>query len=206
MRYLTDRKRATGMGSAKSGTAHFWAMKVSAVGLLVLIPLFVVVFFLPFWWARPAAAIIFSLAGITDWLDGYYARKLGLTSSFGAFLDPVADKLMVAVALLLLVQSEPTPALAIPAAVIIGREITISALREWMAELGKSATVSVSMMGKIKTTAQMFAIIFLLHRDDWIGIPTYEVGLTLLVIAAGLTLLSMFIYLKASWQEMKAGS
>lgn len=170
---------------------------------IAMIPVIVLVFYLPYDWARPASAWIYAAAAITDWLDGYLARKLGQQSAIGAFLDPVADKLIVAVALVLLVSVHPHILIVLGACIIIGREIAISALREWMAELGKSSTVSVSMLGKIKTTAQMFAIIFLLHRDDWIGIPTYEVGLALLVIAAGLTLVSMFIYLKASWVEMR---
>jgi CDP-diacylglycerol--glycerol-3-phosphate 3-phosphatidyltransferase len=170
---------------------------------IAMIPVIVLVFYLPYDWARPASAWIYAAAAITDWLDGYLARKLGQQSAIGAFLDPVADKLIVAVALVLLVSVYPHILIVLGACIIIGREIAISALREWMAELGKSSTVSVSMLGKIKTTAQMFAIIFLLHRDDWIGIPTYEVGLALLLIAAGLTLVSMFIYLKASWVEMR---
>ena len=171
-----------------------------------MIPVIVVVFYLPFDWARPASAWIYAAASITDWFDGYLARKLGQQSAIGAFLDPVADKLIVAVALVLLVSVHPHIFIVLGGCIIIGREIAVSALREWMAELGKSSKVSVSMVGKIKTTAQMFAIIFLLHRDDWIGIPTYEVGLALLVIASALTLVSMLIYLKASWSEMsKAG-
>lgn len=171
---------------------------------IAMIPVIVVVFYLPFEWARPACAWIYAAASITDWLDGYLARKLEQQSALGAFLDPVADKLIVAVALVLLVSVHPNIMMVVGACVIIGREIAISALREWMAGMGKSAMVSVSMMGKVKTTAQMFAIIFLLHRDDWIGIPTYEVGMALLVIATVLTLMSMLLYLKASWNEMNA--
>jgi CDP-diacylglycerol--glycerol-3-phosphate 3-phosphatidyltransferase/cardiolipin synthase len=169
---------------------------------IAMIPVIVVVFYLPYEWARPACAWIYAAASITDWLDGYLARKLDQQSAIGAFLDPVADKLIVAVALVLLVSVHPNVLVVLGACIIIGREIAISALREWMAKQNKSGKVSVSMVGKIKTTAQMFAIIFLLHRDDWIGIPTYEVGLSLLVIAAVLTLVSMFVYLKASWSEM----
>jgi len=168
---------------------------------IAMIPVIVVAFYLPFEWARPACAWIYAAAAITDWFDGYLARKLDQQSSLGAFLDPVADKLIVAVALVLLVSVYNNVFIVISTCVIIGREITISALREWMAEVGKSSKVSVSMLGKIKTTAQMFAIIFLLHRDDWIGIPTYPVGFGLLIIAAVLTIVSMVIYLRAARQE-----
>jgi CDP-diacylglycerol--glycerol-3-phosphate 3-phosphatidyltransferase/cardiolipin synthase len=166
---------------------------------IVLIPGFVGVFFLPFWWANSASAALFGIAAFTDWLDGYLARRWEQTSHFGAFLDPVADKLMVAAALVLLVQAIPTPWMAIAAVVIIGREITISALREWMAQLGKQATVAVSMIGKFKTTAQMVALLLLLYRKPVGGFPTLKVGLGLLLIAAALTLWSMMRYLVAAW-------
>ncbi len=166
---------------------------------IALIPLFVIVFYLPVPWARPASAIIFSLAGITDWLDGYYARKLGLTSSFGAFLDPVADKLMVAVALVLLVQQDTRITVTLAAAVIIGREITISALREWMAELGRRSHVAVSKIGKYKTIAQITALIMMLYHEDLFFIPMYEIGYVFLLVAAVLTLWSMARYLAAAW-------
>ncbi|MEN8180617.1 MAG: CDP-diacylglycerol--glycerol-3-phosphate 3-phosphatidyltransferase [Pseudomonadota bacterium] len=170
---------------------------------IVLIPVFVLIFYLPFDWARVACALVFALAAITDWLDGFLARRWSQTSPFGAFLDPVADKLMVAVALLLLVQSEPTPALAIPAAVIIGREITISALREWMAELGARAQVAVSMLGKVKTTMQMIAILLLIYERPLFGMPIYTIGFLLLYVAAILTLWSMILYLRAAWPSLK---
>ena len=166
---------------------------------IVLIPVFVVVFYLPFGWANAATTGIFALAAITDWLDGFLARRLGQVSAFGAFLDPVADKLMVAVVLVLLVQADPRPWMAIPAAIIIGREITISALREFMAELGQRATVAVATVGKIKTVAQMVAILLLLYRDPIGPIPTHSVGFSLLYAAAVLTLWSMVIYLRAAW-------
>ena len=170
---------------------------------IALIPLFVVVFFLPFWWARPAAAIIFSLAGITDWLDGYYARKLGLTSSFGAFLDPVADKLMVAVALVLIVQTDHRLIISLSAAVIIGREIAISGLREWMAELGRRHHVAVTGVAKLKTIFQITALIMMIFKLDLWILPMYPLGSILLVLAAALTLWSMFIYLKAAWESLE---
>jgi CDP-diacylglycerol---glycerol-3-phosphate 3-phosphatidyltransferase len=131
------------------------------------------------------------------------ARRWQQTSSFGAFLDPVADKLMVAAALVLLVQAEPTPTLAIPAVVIIGREITISALREWMAELGERARVAVSSVGKFKTTAQMVAIFLLLFKRNLLGVSLFHIGWFLLYGAALLTLWSMAVYLKAAWPKLR---
>jgi len=173
---------------------------------IVLIPVFVVAFYLPLEWARMGCALIFAAAGLTDWLDGHLARRWRQTSSLGAFLDPVADKLIVAVALVLLVQAEPTPALAIPAAIIIGREITISALREWMAELGARAQVAVSRVGKFKTTAQMLAIFLLLFERDVLGLPLFRIGWVLLYGAALLTLWSMAIYLKVAWPQLLGAS
>ncbi len=176
---------------------------------IVMIPIFGLVFFLPVGWAGPVAAFVFALAAVTDWLDGYLARRWEQTSAFGAFLDPVADKLMVAVALVALVAVNPSPWFALPAAVIIGREIAVSALREWMAELGKRATVAVSVIGKFKTAAQMIAIIMLLYSEPVLGMPTSALGLVLLYIAAGLTLWSMVVYLRAAWvvlgEEPKEG-
>jgi CDP-diacylglycerol--glycerol-3-phosphate 3-phosphatidyltransferase/cardiolipin synthase len=169
---------------------------------LAAIPLFVAVFYLPVSWSDAATAGIFAVAALTDWLDGYLARKLGQTSAFGAFLDPVADKLMVTVVLVLLVQADPTPWLAIPAAVIIGREIAISALREWMAALGQRTKVAVAVVGKIKTVVQMLALVCLLYRAPLGEFPTYEVGLVLLYLAVFLTLWSMVVYLKAAWPVM----
>jgi CDP-diacylglycerol--glycerol-3-phosphate 3-phosphatidyltransferase len=165
---------------------------------IILIPVFVVLFYLPWKGANELMTLIFALAALTDWFDGYLARRWNQTSAFGAFLDPVADKLMVAVALVLLVQIHPTPWMAIPAAVIIGREITISALREWMAEIGQRAQVAVSKIGKIKTTAQMAALLMLLYRESFMGLPIYHIGIILLYIAAALTLWSMMLYLKAA--------
>ncbi len=170
---------------------------------IALIPVFVLCYYLPLQNANVIATVIFALAGFTDWLDGYLARRWQVTSAFGAFLDPVADKLMVAVTLVLIVDTNPTPYpgiwLAFPALVIIGREITISALREWMAEVGSSATVAVSMLGKVKTTAQMMALVLLVYKSPIGLFPTVEVGLTLLYVAAVLTLWSMLLYLKAAW-------
>lgn len=162
-------------------------------------------FFLPFRSANLLCSALFGLAALTDWLDGYLARRLGQTSAFGAFLDPVADKLMVATALVLLVQAIPTPLMAAAAAIIIGREIAISALREWMAQLGGQEQVAVSMVGKIKTTAQMIAVLLLLYREPLWGFPTLEIGLSLLVAAAMLTLWSILHYLVAAWPLLRRG-
>ncbi len=167
-----------------------------------LIPVIIGVFYLSFSWASQLSAMIFGLAAATDWFDGYLARRLNQVSPLGAFLDPVADKLMVATVLILLVEADPTPWLSIPAVVIIGREITISALREWMAELGERTQVAVSMIGKIKTTFQMTAIIMLLYRDNLLGIPIYTLGIILLYLAVVLTLWSMLIYLRAAWPSL----
>ncbi|MFB3091217.1 MAG: CDP-diacylglycerol--glycerol-3-phosphate 3-phosphatidyltransferase [Gammaproteobacteria bacterium] len=170
---------------------------------IVLIPVFVIFFYLPVSWHYLAACVIFALAAITDGLDGYYARKLGQTSALVAFLDPVADKLMIAVVLVMLVEDEPSIWLALPAAVIIGREITISALREWMAELGESHKVAVSGYGKLKTICQMVALGFLIFHNPLFGIPIYTIGMVLLYIAATLTLWSMYLYLSAAWPQLR---
>lgn len=169
-----------------------------------LIPILVVTFYLPFTWSHAVTAAVFALAGLTDWLDGYLARQLGQMSAFGAFLDPVADKLMVAVALVMIVGEHPGMWLAIPAAVIIGREIAISALREWMAEVGSRAKVAVSHIGKVKTTAQIIALLLLLYGQSVGAFPTMLVGMVLLYVAALLTLWSGFSYIRAAWPLLKA--
>lgn len=183
---------------------------------IVMIPLVVVSFYLPYEWGKSAAAMLFIAAAVTDSLDGYLARKLNQMSALGAFLDPVADKLMVAVALILLVSDEPyflrpfhfNPhmLITITAAIIVGREITISALREWMAEMGARGKVAVSSMGKMKTIFQMTGLSMLLYRDDLLGLPVVELGVACLVTAAALTLWSMFAYLAAAWPELKKSS
>ena len=176
---------------------------------VVAIPLVVLVFYGPElfgWdesWARPAAGLLFGLAGITDYFDGYLARRLGLTSSFGAFLDPVADKLIVSTALVLLVQADPQITLALVAAIIIGREITVSALREWMSQIGARAHVAVSIFGKWKTTLQIIGISFMLYREPLLTLPAYRIGEWLLYVAAALTLWSMIDYLRAAWPTMR---
>lgn len=167
---------------------------------IVLIPVFILIYYLPYNWAPWLASGIFGLAAVTDWFDGYLARRLNQSSPFGAFLDPVADKLMVAAALVLLVEAFASPLVTVPAIVIIGREIVISALREWMAELGKRASVAVSMIGKVKTTLQMVSILVL------IAAPLYStlswVGIASLYGAAVLTLWSMVVYLRAAWPHL----
>ncbi|MBC3860663.1 CDP-diacylglycerol--glycerol-3-phosphate 3-phosphatidyltransferase [Undibacterium jejuense] len=173
---------------------------------VALIPLVVGVFYLPDTWLDPfqkglASTLIFIVAAITDWFDGFLARRWNQTSSFGAFLDPVADKLMVAGALLVLVQLGRVN--AVIAFVIIGREITISALREWMAIIGASKSVAVSSLGKIKTAAQMVAIPMLLYYDTILGIDMILPGSWLLLIAAVLTVWSMFYYLRKAWPLIK---
>ena len=173
---------------------------------IILIPVLVLVFYLPGQWSYQLSAAIFGLAALTDILDGYLARRLRQISVFGAFLDPVADKLMVAVALVLLVQDNPSPLFAIPAVVIIGREIAISALREWMSEIGERTRVAVSVIGKIKTITQMVAILLLLYKLPLGPLPTHDVGLILLYVAAILTLWSMFVYLRAAWPILSGQS
>lgn len=174
---------------------------------IALIPVLVLFFYLPDSWAGLATASVFILAAITDWLDGYLARRMGLMSKLGAFLDPVADKLMVATALVLLVQtpppiSFPEISFTIAAAIIIGREIAISALREWMSEIGERGTVKVGILGKLKTIFQMTAISCLLYESDLLGLPVARIGEVLLYLAATLTLWSMWVYLHAAWPVM----
>lgn len=169
---------------------------------IALIPLLAIVFYLPWQYSNVASTVIFLIAALTDWLDGYLARKMSLETAFGAFLDPVADKLMVAIVLVLIVQTQDSIALAVASAVIIGREITIASLREWMAELGQRAKVKVSNLGKWKTTAQMTAIALLLYREDLFGLPINLMGYWLLYIAAGLTLWSMMNYLSAAFTSL----
>ena len=175
---------------------------------IMLLPVMVLVYYshsvvdvIPLRFSNIGAALIFILAALTDWLDGYLARRWHQTSDFGAFLDPVADKLMVAVALFLLVQSHPTPLLAITASIIVGREIAISALREWMAEIGQRVRVAVAMIGKVKTAMQIIAIVVLLleHDKEAELLRYWRVGEALLVVAAILTIWSGLVYLRSAW-------
>ncbi len=185
---------------------------------ILVIPIFVIVFYLPFSGGHLVAAIIFAGACITDWLDGYLARSLKLSSRLGAFLDPVADKLIVSIALVMIVGESqfqyvsapssivtiPAAALVIPAAVIVSREIVVSALREWMAEIGKRTSVAVSWLGKVKTIVQMLAVIVLLYCGPTTNFIIIFIGYTLLYVAAVLTIWSMVLYLKAAWPDLIA--
>ncbi|MDH3549899.1 MAG: CDP-diacylglycerol--glycerol-3-phosphate 3-phosphatidyltransferase [Gammaproteobacteria bacterium] len=179
-------------------------MKLNLANFLTLlriaaIPVVVVCFYSPLDYARPIAAVLFGLAAVTDMIDGWVARRFGQTSRFGEFLDPVADKLMVAIVLVMLVQAESGWFEDIIAMIIIGREITISALREWMATIGERANVKVDITGKIKTTLQMFGIAFMVYQNDLFGLPIYTVGFVLLILAAVMTIWSMIVYLRAAW-------
>lgn len=178
---------------------------------IAMIPAFIGVFYLHSWWGNAIAAAIFLLAGLTDYLDGYLARRLNQSTRFGAFLDPVADKLMVAAALVLLVEYHANAWLAIPAIVIIAREIAVSALREWMAEIGARAAVAVSYIGKVKTVMQITAITLLLAFEPqfiepgrkMVFTPFFIFNYVLLYIATALTLWSMLVYLKAAWPHLR---
>jgi CDP-diacylglycerol--glycerol-3-phosphate 3-phosphatidyltransferase len=171
---------------------------------ILAIPLVVLLFYMPYSWANPAAGLLFAAAAITDSLDGYFARRMGLTSRLGAFLDPVADKLIVAISLVLIVSRDQHMLVALMGAVIIGREIAISALREWMAELGQRTKVAVSSIGKYKTILQMAGLSMLLYNDDLVGLPIYAIGVVLSTAAAVLTLLSMVMYLRSAWPTLTA--
>ncbi len=166
---------------------------------IVLIPVLMVVFLLPYESAPAWATGIFVVAAVTDWLDGYLARKWEQTSPFGAFIDPVADKLIVAVALVLVLYKTPAWYILLPVVIIIGREITVSALREWMAELGQRNAVKVSYVGKLKTAFQMLSTACLIFYTPLYGLPVFDIGIALLYVAAGLTISSMISYLKAAW-------
>ncbi|MGI9271381.1 MAG: CDP-diacylglycerol--glycerol-3-phosphate 3-phosphatidyltransferase [Woeseiaceae bacterium] len=179
-------------------------MKLNLAILLTLfriaaIPAVVILFYSSVPNARPIAAILFGIAAITDFLDGWVARKYGQASAFGEFLDPVADKLMVSIVLVMLVQGDPDWHVDIIAMIIIGREITVSALREWMATIGERANVKVSWTGKVKTVLQMFGIGFMVFEQQFLGFDIYGIGFILLVIAAGMTIWSMVVYLRAAW-------
>ena len=168
---------------------------------IALIPLFIVVYYLPWEWSHFASAAIFGIAALTDWVDGFLARKLDQVTAFGAFLDPVADKLIVVAAIVLLLEVHSTPWFALPAIVIIGREIVISALREWMANLGVGDNVAVSMLGKIKTWVQMVAVALLLlakPEQQWL----MQIGFIAIYMAALMTIWSMIQYLRLAWPHL----
>jgi CDP-diacylglycerol--glycerol-3-phosphate 3-phosphatidyltransferase len=173
---------------------------------IIMVPAIAILFYLPYAWADPAACAGFALAGITDSLDGYFARRYHMTSRLGAFLDPVADKLIVAAALVLLVSKDPRWFVVLMATVIIGREIAVSALREWMAEIGARARIAVSNWGKIKTIVQIVGLSMMLFRQDMLGLPIYKLGLALSMVATVLTLWSMILYLRIAWPELRGSS
>lgn len=174
---------------------------------IILIPVFITVFYLPYAWAPALATFVFGFAAITDWFDGYLARKLNQQSALGAFIDPLADKLMVISALLIILTKHPDNNwLLFSTLVIISREIFISSLREWMSSIGKSDVVAVSFFGKAKTVAQMFALLFLIYENDIFGLPVYTFGVGLLVWAAILTLVSMVVYIKSAWPTLSEGN
>ncbi|MEM8817668.1 MAG: CDP-diacylglycerol--glycerol-3-phosphate 3-phosphatidyltransferase [Pseudomonadota bacterium] len=186
-------------------------MKLNLANILTLfriaaIPVVVILFYAPFDNARPVAAILFGIAAVTDLIDGWIARRFNQMSKFGEFLDPVADKLMVVIVLVMLVQAQSSLWEDIIAMIIIGREITVSALREWMATIGERNTVKVQFSGKLKTTLQMFGIAFMVWQETLFGIDIYRVGYYLLIAAAVLTIYSMYAYLKAAWPSMKASA
>lgn len=172
---------------------------------IALIPIFIIVYYLPWQWSHVASAAIFGLAALTDWVDGFLARKLDQVTPFGAFLDPVADKLIVIAAIVLLLEVHSTPWFALPAIVIIGREIVISALREWMANLGVGDNVAVSMLGKIKTWIQMMAVALLLlakPEQEWLML----IGFVAIYVAALMTIWSMIQYLRLAWPHLSANA
>jgi len=174
---------------------------------IILIPVFIAAFYMPYSWAAALATFIFWLAAITDWFDGYLARKLNQQSALGAFIDPLADKLMVICALLLILTKHPENNwLLFSSLIIVSREIFISSLREWMSVQGKDEVVAVSFFGKVKTTAQMFALLFLIYEQDIFGLPAFVFGTGLLVWAAILTMVSMIVYVKSAWSTLSAGN
>ena len=173
------------------------------LGRVAVIPAVMGLFYVDWPYARQWACVLFALAGFTDWLDGYLARKWDQATKFGAFLDPVADKLLVAVSLVMLLRDEPGSVMAVLVAIIICREIAISALREWLAELGQRTKVAVSAMGKVKTTFQMVAICMLIWQKPFLGLPIYQLGYACLFVAAALTIWSMVVYLRAAWPLMR---
>ncbi|MBT3993889.1 MAG: CDP-diacylglycerol--glycerol-3-phosphate 3-phosphatidyltransferase [Gammaproteobacteria bacterium] len=182
--------------------------KITFANILTLIriaciPLIVVIFFSSLENSRPLASFIFIVAAITDWLDGWVAREYNQISKLGTFLDPVADKLIVCVSLILIVQNDPTLINTVIAMIIIGREITISALREWMAEIGKRHQLSVIGFAKLKTALQMFGLAFMLFQESIFILPTYLLGQICLITAAVLTLWTMIIYMVKAWPSIE---
>ena len=178
---------------------------IITIARILLVPVFVVVYLIPGSWTYIAAAVLFGLAAATDWLDGYLARRLNQTTPFGAFLDPVADKIIVVSALVVLIGHHNNVWLTLPGLIIVGREIVISALREWMAEMNSSGAVVVGMLGKVKTTLQMIAIAMLLSWPPDPEATWVIAGYALVYVAAFMTIWSMTVYLRAAWPTLKAG-
>ncbi len=170
---------------------------------IIFVPIFVVVWYSPLDNVNVICSFIFMIAAITDFVDGYLARKMNVSSKLGAFLDPVADKLMVTVVIVLLVEKDPRMAVSVPAMIIIGREVFISALREWMAESGIRAAVAVSWLGKFKAFGQMGAMWLMIYHDDVFGLPIYEIALNLLYVAIIYTIWSMVDYSWAAWKAVR---
>ena len=182
-----------------------WPLRLTLLRI-IFIPFFGVLYFLPFTWAHPVASILFLCAAVTDWLDGYLARTLAQTTELGAFLDPVADKLLVGFALVAIVGANGGILLSVASAIIVMREIAISALREWMAGLGKRASVAVGYVGKVKTTVQMLALLVLIAYTAGQSLWWWAMGVVLLWAAALLTLWSMVLYLKIAWRDLTLSS
>ena len=172
---------------------------------ILLIPVMVLCFYWQHPWSNIFTTAVFVAGALTDWLDGWVARRFDMYTAFGAFLDPVADKLAVTIALFLVVQAHPTAWMALLSAVIVGREITISALREWMAQMGAHGLVKVAGLGKLKTIVQMVAISCVLFREDLLGLPIFHIGEWMLAVAAALTLWSGWDYMRAAWPTMRKG-
>ncbi|MAO39033.1 CDP-diacylglycerol--glycerol-3-phosphate 3-phosphatidyltransferase [Pseudohongiella sp. SYSU M77423] len=179
------------------------AANLVTMSRVLLVPVIVMVYYSGQPWSQLAAAVLFTVASLSDWLDGYLARRLNQTSAFGAFLDPVADKLLVVMALVLLTANFPSPWFVLPTAVIIGREVFISALREWMASRNQRDAVAVAYVGKLKTTVQMIAIIVLLAYSPEYPYWLLQIGYGLIYLAAALSLWSMVIYVKNAWPSLK---
>ncbi|MGH8028805.1 MAG: CDP-diacylglycerol--glycerol-3-phosphate 3-phosphatidyltransferase [Arenimonas sp.] len=169
---------------------------------ILMIPVMVLFFYWKHPWSNILTTAVFVAGALTDWLDGWIARRYQMYSEFGAFLDPVADKLAVTVALFLVVEAHPTAWMALLSAVIVSREITISALREWMAQIGAHGLVKVKILGKLKTIVQMVAISCVLFREDLLGVPIFRIGEWMLAAAAALTLWSGADYMRAAWPRM----
>jgi CDP-diacylglycerol---glycerol-3-phosphate 3-phosphatidyltransferase len=177
---------------------------ILTIARMVMIPVFIIVYIIPSPWSYPAAATLFGIAAITDWFDGFLARRWNQTTRFGAFLDPVADKLIIVSALVLLISTHANLLLTLAALVIIGREIVVSALREWMAEMNRRGLVAVSWVGKVKTVAQVAATIVLLAYPPDLNLVAVVTGYVLMYVAAVLTLWSMALYLRAAWPTLRS--